>query len=155
KYYVVAAPAVVGTTDPRIEIVRILAVEDETHVSYDPPVSPNTTLGAGEHLDIVNSDQDFIVSSDKPIAVAQYMVGEVAGKDGTGSPAMSMAVTSEQFRNDYLFYAPTLYAENHVNIVGPIGAKITLDGAMVGALNPVGSSGYGAMRALLGDAGGN
>jgi len=155
KHYVVAAPAVVGTTEPRIQIVRILAVEEETHVSYDPPVSPDTTLGAGEHLDIVSSDADFVVSADKPIAVAQYLVGEVAGADGTGSPAMSLAVASAQFRNDYLFYAPTLYAENHVNIVGPIGAKITLDGEMVGALGPVGSSGYGAVRALLGDASGN
>ena len=72
------------------------------------------------------------------------MEGQDAG-GSTGDPAMALAVPVEQFRQDYLFHAPTNYESNYVDVTAPMGATVTLDGAPV-AFTAIGTTGYGIAR---------
>ncbi len=71
----------------------------------DQPVAKVLAL-AGDFVEIPNTTNKFVVSADKKILVAEYMVGQSAGF-GTSDPAFVLAVPSEQYRNNYLFYAQT------------------------------------------------
>ena len=51
---------------------RIMAAENGTTVSFTLPNQPAQTLQAGQWLQVV-SDQDFVVTANKPIGVAQVL----------------------------------------------------------------------------------
>lgn len=50
-----------------------------------------------------------------------------------GDPAFLVGVPIEQFRSEYVFLVPIKYRSNFVNIVAPVGAKVTLDGSVLSA----------------------
>src|SRR5690606_24347097 len=102
-HYIVTAPAVPSLPNGKIQNVRIIAVEPNTTLSYDPPQSGAGTFLAnpGQFVEIRNANS-FAVSGDKRFLVAQYMNGQDAG-GGTGDPAMTLAVATAQFRREYLF----------------------------------------------------
>ena len=80
------------------------------------------------------------------------MLGQDAG-GGSGDPAMALAVATAQYRNYYLFHAPTNYESNYVNITAPDGAVVTLDGQPVGGFVPIGTTGYSIARVQLSNTG--
>lgn len=59
---------------------RIVASQNGTTVSFDPPVSPNRALNAGQFYEFATTE-DFIVTADKPILVSQLLASsfEVLG----------------------------------------------------------------------------
>ena len=66
-----------------------------------------------------------------------------------GDPAQSYMVAVEQYRKKYVFLAPTDYDVSYVDVVQPLNAMLSLDGAPVQApVTPL-SSGYGVARVLL------
>jgi hypothetical protein len=68
-----------------------------------------------------------------------------------GDPSLSNAIAVAQYRSKYVFLAPDDYDVSYVDVVGPTGTQITLDGASVGgARSAVGSSGYELARVKLG-----
>ncbi|MSP15360.1 MAG: hypothetical protein EXR73_01895 [Myxococcales bacterium] len=150
--YVVAMPAVPASPGGREQVVRIVATQPDTTLTYDPPQSLPTNLGAtGSFLDIPRHGTDFHVTANHKILVAQYMEGQDApGSGGTGDPAMALAVATDQYRQSYLFHAPTNYETNYVNVTAPMGATVLLDGAPVGGFMPVGGSGFGVAKVQLG-----
>jgi hypothetical protein len=84
------------------------------------------------------------------------MVGgtlQMPGTDATnsrGDPSMTMAVTPEQFRKQYTFLAPADYLDNFADILVPMGAAVTLDGAPLAATpTPIGRGDWGFVRAKL------
>jgi hypothetical protein len=66
---------------------------------------------------------------------------------------MALAVATEQYRDEYLFHAPTNYQTNYVNVTAPTGAVVNLDGAPVSGFVPIGNSGYGVARVALNNGG--
>jgi hypothetical protein len=71
---------------------------------------------------------------------------------GDGDPSLSLAVPVEQYRDKYIFLAPTDYDHNYVDIVTPLGAQLMLDGAAVTqSATPVTPS-LGVIRLPLGAA---
>jgi hypothetical protein len=145
--YVVNAPAVTTIPGGKEECVRIMATEPNTTLTYDPPQpgAPTSIPNAGGWVEISRQAANYLVTGNNKILVSQYMEGStVAGN--TGDPSMALAVPVEQFRTDYLFHAPTNYVTNYVDITAPIGATITLDGAPIPAIVPIGSSGWGLSR---------
>jgi hypothetical protein len=56
----------------------------------------------------------------------------------------------EQYRLKYVFLAPDDYDVNYVDVVQPMDAKITLDGAPVTTAPTALSSGFGIARVKLG-----
>lgn len=146
-HYLINAPAVTSLPQGKAEVVRVIATADNTTLTYDPPVAgaPTTIASAGGFAEIPSNATSFQISADQKVLVAQYMEGQDAG-GGTGDPAMTLAVPVEQFRNAYLFHAPTSYESNYVDVTAPAGAVISLDGGAPLTFTPVGNSGYGLAR---------
>ena len=143
KEYVVAPPVQVPNDQaPKGQIVRVIASEDATTLTFEPDQPGNKFLAkAGDFLQIPPTTARFVVSADKKILVAQYMVGQDGGY-GTSDPAMLLAVNPQQWRSSYLFHAATNWQANYVDILAPKGANVTVDGANVGAWIAIGASNY-------------
>ena len=63
------------------DYVRVLAAQDDTHVSVDPPIADVPVLKAGEYHTFM-TDKHLEITADKPILVAQYLASsyEILGK---------------------------------------------------------------------------
>ncbi|HQP34475.1 MAG TPA: IgGFc-binding protein [Polyangiaceae bacterium] len=146
--YFVGAPWI-GVNSVKANQVRIVAMDGATTLTYDPPQSgaPTSIAAAGRYVEFQTSGVFRITGSGR-ILVAQYMIGQAAGGN-TGDPAMALAVTSQQYRTNYLFHAPTNYEANFVNVMAPTGASVTLDGAAVTGFTAIGSTGFGIARVQL------
>ncbi|MCB9754959.1 MAG: IgGFc-binding protein [Myxococcales bacterium] len=155
--YIVTTPLVKALGQPPVSkarIVRVVATKDATELTYDPPVpgAPSSIASAGDYVELTPTEADFMISANAKIIVAEYLQGQSAGGNA-GDPAMTIAVPIEQYRNSYLFHAPTNYESSFVNITAPDGAAITLDGAPVGGLSPIGATGFSVARVELSNAG--
>lgn len=150
--YIVTAPAVPQIPDGKERVIRIIATEANTSLTYDPPLpsGPATIANAGGFAEIPQQVGDYKITANKKIMVAQYMEGQAAG-GGMGDPAMTLAVALDQYRSDYLFHAPTNYITNYVNVTAATGATVTLDGVAVSGWSPIGGSGFSVARVILND----
>ncbi|HSW60536.1 MAG TPA: IgGFc-binding protein, partial [bacterium] len=104
---------------------RILASQDNTFVEWTGGVSGNITLNAGEVHDF-STTADFIVSSDKPVLLGQFLASQNAGAN-TGDPAMMLVAPNEQLRNDYIFLVPPNYNYNRLTVVAKTGTEVVLN----------------------------
>jgi hypothetical protein len=151
--FIVTAPLVpTGGSTPRIRFVRVVATKPNTTLTYDPPQAgaAATIAQAGQWIEIPNNAESFEITANEPITVAEYMVGQSAPPAQTsGDPAMALAVGKEQYRNSYLFHAPTNYTTAYVNVVAPTGANVVLDGNAVAGFTVIGNSGFGLARVSL------
>jgi len=151
KKYIVTPPLIpTGGNVPKAQMIRVIATEDETTLSYDPiqPNAPAMLAKAGDWAEIAVNVNDFEIQSDKKIMVAQYMQGQQAGGN-SGDPAMALAVATEQYRTKYLVHAPINYESNFVNITAPMDGNVTLDGVAVGGFKAIGATGYGVARVKM------
>ncbi len=154
KQYIIVPPVQVPNDNLEKAIrVRIVAAEDNTTLTFEPdqPVA-KVLANAGDFVETANSTAKYVVSSDKKILVAQYMVGQSAGF-GTSDPAMVVAVPSEQYRTSYLFYAQTAWQANYVDIIAPNNATVDVDGANVANFNQIGASGFSVAHVKLSNTG--
>jgi hypothetical protein len=135
-------------------MVRVVATEDNTTLTYDPPQggAPTMLANAGDVATINATSADFRISSEQKILVSEYMQGQAAGGN-KGDPAMTLAVPVEQYRTNYLIHAPTNYTDSLANITAPTGASITVDGNAVNNWMAIGSTGYSVARVVLSNAG--
>jgi hypothetical protein len=150
--YIVTMPAVPPLPDGKSQVIRVIATEPGTEITYDPPINgaPTTIANAGDFIELSQQQGDYVISANHKILVAQYMTGQNAGGN-TGDPAMTLAVATDQYRDTYLFHAPTNYEVNYVNVTAPDGAVVMLDGVQVTGFSPIGTSGYGVARVQLTD----
>jgi hypothetical protein len=146
KDYIVTPPSLPTLPQPKPFFVRVIAVEPNTTVDYDPPQPswPKSLAKAGDYFEL-DSGKSFKITASNRVLVSQYMKGQDAGGN-SGDPAMALAVTSMQFRKDYLFHSPVNYEHNYVNVIAPTGAKVTLDNNPVGGWEVVGGTGFGIAR---------
>ena len=154
KEYIVAPPVQVpDDTKEKAVVVRIVASADNTTLTFEPDQPVAKTLAkAGDFVEIPPTTAKFVVSADKKILVAEYMVGQ-GGGFGTSDPAMLLAVPSAQFRSDYLFFAETGWSANYVDIIAPDGAAVDVDGATVDDFTAIGASGFSIAHVKLSNAG--
>jgi hypothetical protein len=155
EQYIVNAPAVTSIPNGKVEVIRVIATEGGTTLTYNPPQAgaPTTIANAGDFIEIDDNAQSFMITSSAKVLVAQYMEGQTAG-GGQGDPAMALAVPVEQFRNSYLFHAPTTYTSNYVDVTAPTGTTVMLDGAPV-TFTPIGATGFSLGRVTALGAGPN
>ncbi len=154
KEYIVVPPVQVPNDQlEKALVVRVVASEDNTTLTFDPdqPVAKNLAK-AGDFVELSKTTAKFVVKADKKILVAEYMVGQGANF-GTSDPAMVIAVPSEQFRTNYLFYAQTQWQANYVDIIAPAGAAVQVDGANVPNFTAIGNSGFSLAHVKLSNAG--
>ncbi len=170
--YVVTAPeAVPHNTWPNFSesftvgerYVRIVATEPDTTLEWDPPnprlapgqVLPTHIDNAGEYVQVgYTYFRDSVrVKSNHKILVAEYMVGGQTAN--IGDPDMSVAIPTEQYRNNYSFHAPINYEKNYVNVVAPLDALVYLDGSTtaLSGWEPIGTTDFGLLRLQLDNSG--
>lgn len=68
---------------------------------------------------------------------------------GRGDPSQSGLASRERFRDNGVFLAPNNYDLSFADVVQPMGAQLTLDGALVTATPTPISGGYGVVRLPL------
>jgi len=152
--YIVATPLIAPATE-KARMVRVIATEANTTVSYSPAQAgaPTTLTNAGDYFEISQSLATFEITSNKRVLVAEYALGQDAGPGATGDPDMVLAVPVQQYRTNYLFHAPVNYLTNYVNITAPTGAEVTLDGMTLADGTAIGTTGYQIMRVSLDNSG--
>jgi hypothetical protein len=155
KEYVVVPPVQVpNDAADKGQIVRVIASEDNTALTFTPDQPVNKNLAkAGDFVEIPTTIAKFVVSADKKILVSQYMVGQDGGY-GTSDPAMLLAVNPLQWRKNYLFHAQPTWTANYVDILAPKNAAVTVDGANVGNWQPIGATNYQVSHIKLNNNGG-
>ncbi|MDB4974398.1 MAG: Hemagglutinin/hemolysin-related protein [Myxococcaceae bacterium] len=156
KKYVVTTPFYADHITPTPYVLRAAATTNETHVSFDPKVHDDVVLSAGTFVEVQlagATPPNVVISSDQPLLVAQYMVGQAAlpVANALGDPSLSTAVAVEQYRTDYLFTAPISYPVNIATVIAKHGAQVKIDGKSIAASEyvTVGSSEYGVANVLL------
>jgi len=118
----------VSRTRPRNneeDYYRILASEDGTDVSWTGGISGSVQLNAGQFIPF-STTADFVISSNKPVLVGQFLASQDAGA-GTGDPAMMLIAPDEQLRTDYIFLVPPNYDYNRLTIVADADTDIVVN----------------------------
>lgn len=156
KTYIATRPLYFDGVQPTPYLLRMAAVADDTHVTFDPKLRDDLTLAAGEFAEISvagASPPDVLIRSDKPLLVAEYMVGQAAlpKPNPVGDPSLSIAVPVEQYRDQYLFTAPTTYSSNLAAVIAKRGAKVSVNANVLpdSAFVPVGASDWGVANVVL------
>ncbi|MFK7985245.1 MAG: IgGFc-binding protein [Sandaracinaceae bacterium] len=129
------------------EYVRVLAVESgitTINTTLPPPediielegggavciTDDDVRLGGCGSL-IIRTTRDFEMESDKSLAVlqtiaSQFAVGIPSGYPG-GDPAIVAIPPADQYRSEYVFLTPSLYAFDFITITAPRGTQMFLD----------------------------
>ncbi len=129
---------------------RIVGSEDNTTLTFDPPVAlgASATINKGQVLQFEDQQDFSVTATGGPVLVAGYMLGcsSVSGASGCpGDPYMVLMVPVEQFQSDYVLLVDSSYDEDFVKLVRPVGGEV--DVACFGVVpddrwTAVGSSGY-------------
>ena len=125
------------------DFFRVVASQDDTRIQTDPVIEGihNRRLQAGEWLQFP-AREHFEIAADKPIQMAQYMVGAnwlgiprtcEGGLVGIGDPAMAMAVPVDQFRDQYIVHTPRNYERDFLNVIVSAGETVHLNGERIPA----------------------
>jgi hypothetical protein len=135
------------------EWVRVLATSPGTTMLNTTLPFPDDRVSIGEGESIIfRADQDFILEADRPVAVLQALPSQEAvgipPEYPGGDPAIVFVPPVEQYRQDYVFLTPDLYAFDYVTITGPADARILLDGAPLDPLVCETSAADGIMRRM-------
>ncbi len=155
KHYFVTVPTgpkgnVVG------HIVRIFGNVDGTTLTYtNKPAGAPSTINAGQVVDLGQVSQDFEITGSAAFGVFSGMLGGQLLDPSNptaadGDPSQSFAIAVEQYRTAYIFLAPNDYDISYVDIVGPSGVNVQIDGATVSGFTAIGASGFGVARYKLG-----
>ncbi|MEZ4427291.1 MAG: IgGFc-binding protein [Nannocystaceae bacterium] len=148
KDYIAARNPIRNQNSPEDMVWRIIAAEDNTTVTFDPPVSigAQVMLNSGQMVQFADK-QDFHVTADDPVLVAGYMIGCTgSGAPGCpGDPYMVQMVSVEQYQKDYVFLIDSSYVNDFAKLVRPTGAAVDLKCLGVIPENrwtTIGNSGY-------------
>lgn len=125
------------------DFFRVLAHTNGTQVIRNGTVVAN--LNAGGRYDATLNNGNWITSNN-PIAVAQYSRGRSADGTPSSDPFMIQLVPIIRYGNDYQFAtsSPSVTATNHVTITTrtPNTGLVLLDGAPLGGWAPCNTSGW-------------
>jgi gliding motility-associated-like protein len=100
------------------DVFRILASADNTQIEVQGSSITNYKLDRGEWLEYNESEATFIVA-DKPILVAQYLIGSSCNGHSLGDPSMFLLSGIEQTRDTVTLFNSRFQAihENYINII--------------------------------------
>jgi hypothetical protein len=151
RYFVTVPTGPLGQASAHV--VRLYGNVDGTQLTYPAgqPQGAPSSIDAGQVVTIGPLQQSFeVLSPNHEFAVASFQTGaDYLGLSVQGDPAQSLATTVEQYRKKYVFLAPADYDVNFVDIIMPLAANVTVDGAPINtAPQPIGSN-YGVARVQL------
>lgn len=138
-------------------VVRLYGNVNDTSLSYlgQKPANAPSTIHAGQVIDLGIVNGSFEISGDHEFAVGSFMLSAALVDPGTsppdqrGDPAQTLATAVEQYRKRYIFLAPDDYDFSFVDVIQPLSANVTLDGAKLGSAPVPISSNYGIVRVKL------
>ncbi len=119
------------------EFYRVVATATgTTHVTTTLPAPLDAfELDAQGTVTTLTAYQDFVMTSDQPLLVADVQASqEAAGVDRTlpgGDPSLTFVPPIEQWRSDYVLLTPDKYAFDFLVIAAPYGAAVYVDGLAV------------------------
>jgi IgGFc binding protein len=152
-HYLATAPALISAPAGNSYVLRVIATQADTHVTYLPPQlgAPKVIAQAGGFVEL-ETDEDIEITTDHNVLVVEYMVGQGWNPTSTnsGDPSLTVVPPVDQYRGNYLFHAPLSYQVNFVTVTAPHGVAVTLDGQPVSGFVPVGISAFDAARVTLG-----
>lgn len=167
KNFVASRVPVRNPASPETSLWQLYGAEDNTSVTLvaDPQVTglpPNPIkLNKGQVVEFyaggtMKEPGDFEITSDKPIAVMNYMTGaeNLPGNlSTTGDPLSVQMPAVEQFLPRYVILVPSTWVTDIGVFTRMAGAVITIDGVNIPdtAFNPVGNSGFEVARVPLPD----
>ncbi len=110
----------------------VMAGPAGANITTIPPIPglDGAKLTAGQYKEVW-TPLSFMVKSDAPIQVGQYIVSQEQTDDWIGDPTFIIHAPTNQFRQDYFILTPKGYSENYASVVRPVGSKSTLDGAAI------------------------
>ena len=156
KQYVVTGPTGPNGDKPG-HIVRIYGGIADSTLTFTPAVSgAPSTIKAGTVAKFTTS-KDFVVSGSTEFVVSsEQQTAEIVDPNfdpsqSQGDPSLSFMVAVPQFRDKYLFLAPTDYPTNFADVVMPDGTTLMLDGAAVTAGVSFVGGGFSVVRIPLPD----
>jgi len=123
-------------------LLRVVSTADGNTITFSPApsVGPETVvLGRGEHVEVTIQTATR-VTGEQPILAARFLVGQdyagigTAGSSAPGDPSMGLLVPDAQWRTRYVFFAPDTYSEAYIDLIAAVGARVELDGQVVGTL---------------------
>ncbi len=131
---------------PTGSVYRIIASEDETHVTQDGVGL--TELDAGQVFTTPQLPGNHIFEADKPIFVTQFMTSGNAAGAVNGDPSMANMIPWGQYSSDYTFSTVTGFPFNFLNIIAHNDdlATMLLDGFPLGAesFSPISGTDFSA-----------
>jgi hypothetical protein len=119
---------------PEPDFYRILATKPGTVVTTNLANFPTVNIAQPGEYAKIWSTQDFVVTSNEPIMIAQYIVSEQYMSSWTvgGDGKYILFPPVEQHRPSYVFLVPTTFPKDYVVIAAPEGTQVLLDGQDVG-----------------------
>ena len=115
-------------------------VECLSNPNFATGIDNSDTPNQGNPVSVACTPTSFEVTGSHEFAVSSFMLGgSAADPNGAmndaseGDPSMSPMVATEQYRQRYIFLAPTDYDESYADVVVKNGATLNLDGAAVSA----------------------
>lgn len=133
KEYIVTPPLGPDLVD-RPQMIRVIATEAETQLTFSPPQEAPTSLDyAGQWAEVGPTTNSFSIVADKKILVAQYLTGGLMATD----PSMTIAVPTGQYRASYILAASPLYVSRLLTVIAPSGASLTMDGSPIEGLTQI------------------
>jgi len=129
---------------------RMMASQNATTVSIDAVAQP--VINAGQFIEVLLTGQS-IITSDKPILLAQYSNGS-SFSGNPGDPFMMIIPPYEQYLAGYTLTTVSGYVAHYINVVAPnaVVGSLTLDAVIVPVIEytPIGASGFsGAQLTVL------
>lgn len=124
---------------------QIIAAEDSTtikflkHAEVTGIAQPQMVVNKGQVVSLavggsVANPGDFLIDSDKPIFVMQYLSSASATNAvdaKAGDPAMAQAVPAEQYRSDYIVLVPSEWIYDFFVVTKKTGTTVNIDGAPI------------------------
>ena len=132
--------------------VRVLADADFTTVTFDPPVVSPWSGNAGEWVEVAIAGP-VRISSNHPVMVGQFLEGPGDSQcNNEGDPAFILHPPLAQLVRDVTVSVPGSFAADYLSVVGPLGVTLTIDGAVVTAVQTqVGTSAWYVSRLTVSD----
>ena len=122
------------------DVFRLLASENGTQITVKGLTTTQYSLNAGEFVEYTRAEPTYITAN-KPIAVAQYLIGSTCSGHSVGDPAMVILNSIEQIRDTVTLYNSAFEAitENHINVIMKTQdvAVTFLDGQPISNSGPV------------------
>ena len=136
-------------------LVRVVSPSDDNTITFTPtPMEgPETiVLDRGDSVEVAVSRATRVTGT-APILAARFFVGQDYNGLGTsssgapGDPSMGLLVPDAQWRNQYVFLAPDTYSDAYIDVIAAVGARVELDGQIIGTLRD--ATGTGVTTATL------